>query len=210
MFIVVTRFGGENENRIDSLHDRNSEGDPIATLAEANEILEALPEGKYPQAFACEAPAAGGCQDWLVDPVAETVSFLPDVTAYLNKRLNDVAELFAQKIGAGFVFDHPQGQPQTFAYTDSGLRWLDRAALRARKSKDNNENRTFKMRVVGGKITLTDIELIDVASDYYDAGTLLDDVAQDYYDALRAIAEGAGTDAAKYIALRDHDITAGW
>lgn len=136
--------------------------------------------------------------------------YLDSIEDVLTNRLGDVSILFYQKIGVGFTFTDPQQNQQVFAYSDSGLKWLDRAALRARKSKDNTENKTFKMRVVDEKIILTDNELIDIASDFYDWGADLDDIYQDHKDSLRDIADGAGTDAQKRIAIAAYIITTGW
>ena len=138
--------------------------------------------------------------DWLI-PLVDT----------LRQRLSDVSDLFDQKLSVGFTFDDPGGNPQVFESTDSGLRWLDRSALRARKSKDDTEGKTFKARCAGRvKVLLTDSELIDVAAGFFDWGTTLDDVMQDIKDDLYDIAEGAGTDDERRTALTAYDITVGW
>lgn len=128
----------------------------------------------------------------------------------LDTRIKEVSNLFSQKISIGFAFNDPGGNPQVFEYSDSGLKWLDRAALRARKSIDNVENKTFKMRVTGGSVVLTDTELLNNASDFYDSGTDIDDIYQDHKDALRDIATGVGTDDEKRAALIAYDIETGW
>lgn len=130
----------------------------------------------------------------------------------LRNRCGEVSELFAEKIGVGFTFNDPTtGNPQVFESSDSGLRWLDRSALRARKSKDDTEGKTFKARAKGRvKVVMTDDELIDLASDFFDWGTLLDDEMQDRKDALYDICEGAGTVAERQILLDDYDIETGW
>ena len=160
-----------------------------------------------------------GAHRWIKDendlrPGEVASEIIPDpmtiLSKVLEKRLSDVSGLFSQKMSVGFAFNDPQANPQIFAFDDSGLKWLDRAALRARKSKGNTENKTFKARVVGGKVVLTDLQLIELASDFYDWGTENDDVLQDHNDALHAIAEGVGTDAEKIIALNAYDETAGW
>lgn len=132
------------------------------------------------------------------------------VSKVLANRLTDVSDLFYSKISGGFPFDDPQQNPQVFEYSDSSLKWLDRAALRARKSIDDVENKTFKMRVTGGHIVLTDVELLGIASGFYDSGTDLDDVGQDHKDALHDIADGVGTDDEKRTALNNYDIETGW
>jgi len=138
-----------------------------------------------------------------------------NLATVLNTRLNDVSKLFDQKFAVGYSFIDPQSNQQVFKPDDSGLRWLDRSALRARKSKDDEaqtpgRSRTFKMRTVAKRITLTDDELIDVASGLFDWGDDLDDTAQDLKDSLRDIAESIGTDAEKTSALNAYDITIGW
>ena len=74
MFVVVTEYN--IQNRVSHLLD----GFP--TLAEATEAFNGLPEGAYPDAFACESPAQGGNRDWLADPVAGTLSYAPDIEIY--------------------------------------------------------------------------------------------------------------------------------
>ena len=128
----------------------------------------------------------------------------------LDTCLISVTNLFYQKIGEGFPFVDPDQNPQVFEYSDSSLKWLDRAALRSRKSIDETENKTFKMRVTDGHVFLSDVQLLNIASGFYDVGTDLDDINQDHKDALRNIADGAGTDDEKRAALLSYDINLGW
>lgn len=67
MFIVVIEY--TPQNRITKILDG------FGALLEAETAIAELDNELYPDAFACEAPNEGGNRDWLVDPIAKTLSF---------------------------------------------------------------------------------------------------------------------------------------
>lgn len=134
-----------------------------------------------------------------------------DLHILLTDRLNDVSVLFKDKMNVGFTFNDPQGNPQVFEPGETGLLWLDRSALRARKSKDDVEGKTFNTRLADRvEMIMTDTQLINLASDLFDWGTSIDDVQQGHKTALNDIANGTGTNAQKIIDLNAYDITIGF
>lgn len=139
------------------------------------------------------------------------------IGAVLAQRLDDVRALYNGKMDIGYLWSECPGGPQTVE-TDEGTKAaMTHFALRAKRSVDQAQTKTFKWRFAGPIIIeLSDVEFLNLAESMFDWAVTIDESAQIHKFALYAIfgtinSESNQSEIGLAISdLSNHNITANW